>query len=118
MAVYRFNPSSGITAFRTEAFIGLPLEAYHVSIPLQGLQPFGRAEARDWKARIIYQVSIPLQGLQPFGLFRGDADVARRFDGFQSLFRDYSLSDPVRDGKLAVDLTEFQSLFRDYSLSD
>ena len=37
-----FNPSSGITAFRTRWFYGKGLGVVLVSIPLQGLQPFGQ----------------------------------------------------------------------------
>ena len=37
-----------------------------VSIPLQGLQPFGHQPGEGWGRRLVF-VSIPLQGLQPFG---------------------------------------------------
>ena len=62
-------------------------------------------------------VSIPLQGLQPFGPFLV-ADIDWSLCWFQSLFRDCNLSDPPTSTSFGRQSTLFQSLFRDYNLSD
>ena len=87
----RFNPSSGITTFRTAATVRRVVPELIVSIPLQGLQPFGR-KPKNRGLSPQKDVSIPLQGLQPFGLNRVVEQVAKGFE-FQSLFKDYNLSD-------------------------
>ena len=92
-----FNPSSRITTFRTQGRRrGHPSPQNQVSIPLQGLQPFGLEAARTTlEGRVSFNlssrittfrttsralkevggliVSIPLQGLQPFGRKLGKA---------------------------------------------
>ena len=89
-----------------------------VSIPLQGLQPFGRGLRGLVCFGACVFVSIPLQGLQPFGLVLRDTLAVRIIQSFNpssgiTAFR-------TRKEKYEVKITPkvFQSLFRDYSLSD
>ena len=112
-----FNPSSRITTFRTRLRRKGKFEVYmKVSIPLQGLQPFGRESLRGQRAtkdafqslfkdynlsdtytatstRPLMVVSIPLQGLQPFGRNPWLRRPYKGMQWFQSLFKDYNLSD-------------------------
>ena len=57
-----------------------------VSIPLQGLQPFG-PHATHNKRLCHLRVSIPLQGLEAFGL-EWYVEAVEYAAKFQSLFRD------------------------------
>ena len=89
--LFCFNPSSRITTFRTNRGEDYATKTTSVSIPLQGLQPFGPSSVNSLTSGMLsFQslfkdynlsdlgpvlggtcphppVSIPLQGLQPFG---------------------------------------------------
>ena len=92
LALRSFNPSSRITTFRTQMRAGFSFGWRRVSTPLQGLQPFGQAGDSLWT-------------------------IARSF-GFQSLFKDYNLSDLAQENLPRPSIAWFQSLFKDYNLSD
>ena len=81
-----FNPSPGISGFRTQKKSWAPTPTLLVSIPLQGLVASGRISADNGTgARGL--VSIPLQGLVASGR-RDEEKYNLGIGKFQSLSRD------------------------------
>jgi len=93
-----FNPSSGITPFRTNLAQIHSQGKILVSIPLQGLPPFGLLNLLLWG--FPYNLSFnPSSGITPFRTRRRACEPFFGFE-FQSLFRDYPLSDLWEKGGL------------------
>ena len=130
---YNLSDAAGASSARGAKYVSIPLQGLQpfgrlgvpfpghpwlgVSIPLQGLQPFGRTGLGLFSGRML-QVSIPLQRLQPFELGWLKSGYATRnivlipLQGLQP-FGLWKYGD--RDGYKQA---EFQSLFKDYNLSD
>ena len=137
-----FNPSSGITAFRTREPDIEPADLTKGFNPSSGITAFRtkRQKAFDKARDRVFQSLF-----RDYSLSDTQAGLRIRHvrHGFQSLFRDYSLSDPRPSPNPMASLTRFnpssgitafrtrswgdglcpgrgvfQSLFRDYSLSD